>query len=73
MSDELKEILVFVFIGIVVVACLFGGAAAWENAQCNSQTSEIGFDHKWGIISGCMIETEPDKWVPLDNWRMFED
>jgi hypothetical protein len=69
----MKEIVIFCLVIVLLFACMMGGAAAWSNADCSAKTENIGFAHKWGFFSGCMIEAQPEQWIPLENWRMFEE
>ena len=76
MSYQLEQFLsglLAVVITIVLVGGLLFGLCALRKAQCNSQTENIGFNHKWQFLSGCMIETKPNIWIPLDNWRALND
>jgi len=57
---------------IIVIVCLaIMGPTLFSCVTCNQQTKDIGFSHKWGIWSGCMIEVN-GSWMPLDNYRYFE-
>jgi hypothetical protein len=69
----MDEAVALILILILIVACLFGGVLMVDNASCDAQTSDMGFPHKWGIMSGCMIEPNEGQWIPLENWRLFEE
>jgi hypothetical protein len=69
----MDESLVMILVTVLVLACLFGGFIALDVVTCNAQTVNIGMDHHWGLWSGCMIETNPDEWTPLDNYRFMGD
>lgn len=56
-----KELSVLLAIIVLVIGCLLGGGLMVDNASCNAKTADIGFPHKWGVMSGCMIQ--PDNGV----------
>jgi hypothetical protein len=72
----MSDLLEFAMICILVLACCIGiGAGIYaivSPPSCNAATQEIGFPHKWGFWSGCMIEVEEGQWIPLENYRYFE-
>jgi hypothetical protein len=69
----MKEGILILIMLVVLCVALFGTAVGLANMQCEQQTASIGYNHKFGIFSGCMIETEPGIWIPLTNWRSFGD
>lgn len=74
MSNEDKVFYVFVVLVIVALFVAIFGIAYFMGAKtCSAQTQNIGFESKYGFFSGCMIEIEPEIWIPLDNYRFFGD
>jgi len=69
--DENAEWLVPIIIVVVMMACIIGGDVLWQSSACTQKAEEIGVNHHWGILEGCMIEID-NTWIPLENWRYFE-
>lgn len=68
-----KDFLILLAIIVLMIGCLIGGGLMIDNASCNAKTADIGFPHKWGVMSGCMIQPDnKGEWIPLENWRVFE-
>ena len=69
--DKDDLVAVSVFIGLIV-AVLFM-IAMGDKYSCYEQTRRIGYNHDWGLFSGCLIEKKPGQWIPLDVYRGFEE
>lgn len=54
---------------ITIILVLFG-PYIFGYYRCEQQCQS--FTHKWGILSGCMIQGKDGKWIPLENYRNFE-
>jgi hypothetical protein len=62
-----------VILAVVLVLVLILGGALWLDLKvCDASTAGIGFPHTWSVWSSCMIEPTPGQWIPLKNWRYFE-
>jgi len=72
MSDDLKLVLgiVLVILGVIILMVVILTPIMWAN--CNAATASIGFPHRFDFWAGCMIEPKPGQWIPLENWRLFE-
>lgn len=62
------------FMVFLIIAAIIGAAVgipiALDCKTCTEQTKEIGFPHRWGVFSGCMIEVN-GSWIPLENYRFL--
>jgi len=67
----MKFAIVTITLIVIVLAAIIAGCYGCDCKTCNEQTKGMGFPHKWGIFSGCMIEVN-GSWMPLDNYRYFE-
>lgn len=67
MEDEIGFI---IFLVILITPISFLGYFA-SKISCNSTANAMYKDHKFGIISGCLIKVK-DEWVPLDNYRKID-
>ena len=68
--------------GIVVVACaifilmallisgVFSAVDAGNCARLDSYESQ--HDYRWGLFTGCMVQTEAGYWVDSDNPTLLE-
>ena len=56
--------LVLVFISGIVALIMIG-----SSLSCASQAKAMSFEHRWGPFMGCVVEYQPGKWIPLDNYR----
>lgn len=49
------------------------GAAWLDSASCEAKTKNIGMNHDWGIMSGCLVQDpKTNAWVPLENYRNID-
>ena len=63
-----------ILIGLLIVGIILGsviGSPLYNCKICSDKTKGMGFPHKWGWFSGCMIDVN-GSWMPLDNYRYFE-
>jgi len=70
-----EDVLAYATVGLIVViclACIVGIGYAAGRITCDAQTKDIGFNHYYNWIGGCMIEPKPGQWVPLNNYRLIE-
>lgn len=72
MRNNVIEWLGFLLILLLAFSVFVGVYAITDSLMCNAKTADIGFPHSWGLVSGCLIETEPGIWIPLENWRNFD-
>lgn len=68
MKDFFVEMWVY-GLGLLLIV---GIACALERGVCVAKAKAMGFECSWGPFQGCMIETKPGKWVPLENYRVME-
>lgn len=65
----------YFMVDVVVYSCalllIAGIVCAIERGTCVAKAKAMGFECSWGPFQGCMIETEPGKWVPLANYRVL--
>lgn len=55
------------FIAFIGFGCIM------DSAACEAQTKDIGMNHRWGIMSGCMVQdNKTNAWIPLDNYRNID-
>ena len=57
---------------LLIVAC-FGGIIALDRAICASKVAIMDVPSRWSVMSGCMVSPADGEWVPLENYRWFED
>jgi len=71
---ELFGLLLIAFIAVaIVIGILAGIYALIDPPLCAGMAREMGMPHQWKFWTGCMIEPEPGKWVPLDKWRYVSE
>jgi len=72
--SELKELIqvsILALVGtILLVICCMILISPLMILQCNAQFND--FEHKWGILSGCMIKKE-GKWINTEYYRLLEN
>jgi hypothetical protein len=69
-EDTINFILLVLIVLVVVVVSLWG-IFTLSRSSCTACTKDIGFPHRWSIMGGCQIEIGENKWIPLDNYRLF--
>jgi hypothetical protein len=57
----------FILFGAVVAMLVF--AYILSSVSCAQVTTTTGLETAYHVPSGCYVEIEPDRWVPLDAWR----
>jgi hypothetical protein len=76
MGEELswKAGIAIALVVLVVVVGLSGLlAATWGRAECDASTAGLSIAHTWSFLGGCRVEAKPGVWVPLRNYRWFDD
>ena len=61
---RVQEITIVITIILILLLSFFGPMNA-----CRIKAGAMQMNYKFGFIAGCMIEPEPGKWVPLENFR----
>ena len=59
-------------VGALVFIALIGAGflgALLDRASCNATARAMHVPARWSLLTSCMIEYEPGKWVPLENYR----
>lgn len=49
----------------IAVLIFFFMLPSWT---CTEKTKNIGYPHRWGLLSGCQIEVSEDQWIPLESF-----
>ena len=60
-------ILIALAVAVLVAGVAFGVTAQIGSGACEMRASALSTDYSWDIASGCYIEVEPNRWVPLDR------
>ena len=58
---------------ILLVVLFCAGLVLWESTTCESRWARAGFQARYGITTGCLVETKPGLWIPEKNYRQLED
>ena len=64
-----------VILGIIAIAFIFifSSGTTRDRMTCYSKTENMGFNTEWSIFGGCRIEVDENKWIPLENYRQYEE
>ena len=63
-----------VFLLIVVSAVfVFGTTFLLAEKSCSESSSQMRVNYSYSFWTSCMIEIEPDKWIPLDSYYYKEE
>ena len=58
-----------IFLMVALIATVaFGIYDAATGYSCYARTAEIDFPVKYSFASGCRVEVEPGKWIPISNY-----
>ena len=68
MNDGIIILLVFVSI----IGGLILGVDYLSFVTCEKQWANSGFNSKYTIMTGCMIEVQKDKWIPDTSYREID-
>ena len=71
--EDWKEVIILLSLLLLALFCCGGTTIAGETLSCHGRTSDLDFDSRWLLVGGCQIEVEPDKWIPLENYRWMEE
>lgn len=58
----------------VTVAAIIGilvSIPVGASMSCGSKAKAMNMRSDWGPIQGCMIETKPGQWTPIENYRVL--
>ena len=65
------------FIVIVVILGLLSGFGRFvkyvNNRECQTKAEVMGFNYKYSRWTGCIIEVESEKWIPLGSYYYKEE
>ena len=75
--DDFKEILLIGILFILLIAIgaivLMGIITAVDAGECARLTSlESPHEYKWGLFTGCLVQTEQGYWVDSGNPMLLE-
>lgn len=57
-------------VGLAALIILFvGGVLLVSRSGCRIDSEQMGFTWKWHPVAGCLVQVEPDRWIPLANYR----
>lgn len=68
MGDYAKVGVVIFLIIVVVISGIMLLANVAARASCDAMTVQMGFPHRYGFLSGCMIEVKAGQWIPLSSY-----
>ena len=57
------------FLYLIVLAMLGLGSVAFNDYSCQEQWPM--FEHRYGMVSGCMINVPGKGWMPAENYRVL--
>jgi|WetSurMetagenome_2_1015567.scaffolds.fasta_scaffold1137380_2 hypothetical protein len=53
---------------IVLLVGLLSFCVYFENMGCKNAYKNSGLSSQFNIWSGCMVEVQPNQWIPSDNY-----
>lgn len=60
-------------VGAALVLAVCIGFGVWmDSATCDAQTRGMHVQHRWGMLSGCMVQDPNAGWIPLSNYRVID-
>ncbi len=65
----MKELTFYICALLVMVGCYY----FYDSFVCGAKTNDMGFNSRWSIVSGCLIEVEQNKWIPLESYYFKEE
>lgn len=60
-------VLIILMVVFLIAGIAFGVAAHIGSGTCEKHAAALSAAYTWDLGSGCYIEIEPRKWVPLDS------
>lgn len=67
----LGAILILILLSILLIP-VFVGVYYFNKEQCQTQSTQMGFDYKYNLWVGCMIKSEQG-WINIDNYKIFAE
>jgi hypothetical protein len=61
-------ILVIVGVLLLMFSCFIG--VGYQS--CNKGFEDSSMNHRFNFWSGCMVEAQPNQWIPSDNYIFVE-
>lgn len=71
--DDWMEVIVPVVILILILACLFGGNIALDSYACHQKGAQMNYPAHYSVITGCMIQVENGRWIPVESYYFKEE
>jgi len=73
MNEGLAVFVIVVGILAAVAGLVAGAAYGIARPTCFNQAEVLQMEAQWGILLGCMIETAPGIWMPIEQYFQFEN
>lgn len=61
--------LMLLLLAAIPIYFLVFGIGSYE---CYAHAKMLNFNHKYGVIPGCYVEYEKDKWIAIDNYKVIK-
>ena len=58
---------------VVVVAAFRVGPLTFKKSTFEAKAKRMSLSVEWSVHKGCMIEHKPGEWIPIANYRAFEN
>jgi hypothetical protein len=68
MDDDTKSLIWFIVVIVAIIAILFGFCFWMDSLYCKFKTRTMDFNHRYTVMTGCMVEPQVGKWIPIENW-----
>ena len=60
-------------LALVVMLVCTAVSVVSDYVICNAKTKDMGFNSRFGILSGCQIEVNPGQWIPLESYYFKQE
>lgn len=58
---------------LIIFACIFFGDKLIKQTTCAAKTQNMQMESYYDWWAGCMVEVEPNHFIPLDNYYFKEE
>ncbi len=65
----MKEIIA----ALIFVLLIFWGLYIFSVESCHSRAELMGMPAKFSLLTDCMIEYEPNRWISMDKYRALDE
>lgn len=69
--EWIAAVVAYLVVTAMIVAGLYLYVTVYSIPQCREFGAGWGLPSRWTALTGCRLEVEPGRWIPIYNYRYF--